>query len=50
MFLPFYSTKEGGSGVGLSFAQHIMRLHGGRIHASSLEGKGSTIQLIFPQA
>lgn len=50
IFLPFYSTKEGGSGVGLSFAQHIMRLHGGRIHASSLEGKGSTIQLIFPQA
>ncbi len=50
IFMPFYSTKEEGSGVGLSFAQHIMRLHGGRIHASSLEGKGSTIQLIFPQA
>ncbi len=47
IFMPFYSTREGGSGVGLSFAQHIMRLHGGRIHASSQPGKGSEFQLIF---
>lgn len=48
IFMPFYSTRQEGSGVGLSFAQHIMRLHGGRIHAISKEGQGSTIQLIFP--
>ena len=48
IFMPFYSTKEGGSGVGLSFAQHIMRLHGGRIQAISNTGAGSTFQLIFP--
>lgn len=48
IFMPFYSTREEGSGVGLSFAQHIMRLHGGRIHAISKEGKGCSFQLIFP--
>jgi two-component system nitrogen regulation sensor histidine kinase NtrY len=47
IFIPFYSTREKGSGVGLSFAQHIMRLHQGRIHVSSPPGKGSEFQLVF---
>jgi nitrogen fixation/metabolism regulation signal transduction histidine kinase len=47
IFIPFYSTRPEGSGVGLSFAQHIMRLHGGRIHVHSIPGKGSEFQLIF---
>lgn len=47
IFIPFYSTREEGSGVGLSFAQHIMRLHGGRIQVCSHPGKGSEFQLIF---
>lgn len=47
IFIPFYSTREEGSGVGLSFAQHIMRLHGGRIQVRSQPGKGSEFQLIF---
>jgi nitrogen fixation/metabolism regulation signal transduction histidine kinase len=49
IFLPFYSTREGGTGVGLSFAQHVMRLHGGRIHVTSRPGEGSEFQLIFTQ-
>lgn len=48
IFLPFYSTRKEGSGVGLSFAQHVMKLHGGRIHVRSDPGHGSEFQLIFP--
>ncbi len=47
IFIPFYSTREKGSGVGLSFSQHIMRMHHGRIHVQSREGEGTEIQLIF---
>lgn len=50
IFIPFYSTREEGSGVGLSFAQHIMRLHGGRIHVSSGTGPGSEFLLIFKKS
>jgi len=35
IFLPFYSTKEQGSGIGLSLARQIMRLHGGNISVQS---------------
>ena len=47
IFIPFYSTREEGSGVGLSFSQHVMRLHQGRIHVSSTPGEGSEFQLVF---
>ncbi len=32
IFAPFYSTKENGSGIGLSLAKHLMYLHNGSIH------------------
>ena len=35
IFIPFYSTKEGGSGIGLSLSRQIMRLHKGMITAIS---------------
>ena len=47
IFMPFFSTKESGTGIGLSFSQHIMRLHGGYIRVSSTQGKGSIFQLVF---
>ena len=47
IFIPFYSTKDAGSGVGLSFSQHIMRMHQGRIHVRSQQGEGTEIQLVF---
>ncbi len=47
IFIPFYSTREEGSGVGLSFSQHIMRMHRGRIHVSSRQDEGTEIQLLF---
>jgi signal transduction histidine kinase len=35
IFIPFYSTKEGGSGIGLSLSRQIMRLHNGFIRVHS---------------
>ncbi len=35
IFIPFYSTKEGGSGIGLSLSRQIMRLHNGFISVHS---------------
>ena len=47
IFIPFYSTKENGSGIGLSFAQHVMNLHDGYIQVASLPGRGSEFRLVF---
>lgn len=47
IFVPFFSTRESGTGIGLSFSQHIMRMHGGQIRVSSIPGKGSEFQLII---
>jgi nitrogen fixation/metabolism regulation signal transduction histidine kinase len=47
IFIPFYSTKEEGNGIGLSFAQHVMRLHNGYLSVSSVAGKGSEFSLLF---
>ena len=47
IFMPFFSTKETGTGVGLSFSQHVMRLHQGFIRVSSTPGEGSVFQLVF---
>jgi signal transduction histidine kinase len=47
IFVPFFSTRESGTGIGLSFSQHIMRMHGGQIRVSSTPNKGSVFQLHF---
>ena len=47
IFMPFFSTKETGTGVGLSFSQHVMRLHQGFIRVSSTPEEGSLFQLVF---
>jgi nitrogen fixation/metabolism regulation signal transduction histidine kinase len=47
IFMPFFSTKETGTGVGLSFSQHVMRMHGGQIRVSSAPEKGSIFHLHF---
>lgn len=48
MFEPFYSTKEGGSGLGLPTARKIIEAHGGRISVQSEVGRGTKFTLEFP--
>ena len=49
IFIPFFSTREAGTGIGLSFSQHVMRLHQGVIRVRSAPGKGSAFHLHFKQ-
>ena len=50
IFNPFFSTKEKGSGLGLSIVRNIMEGHRGSIHITSLEGSGTTITINLPKA
>jgi nitrogen fixation/metabolism regulation signal transduction histidine kinase len=47
IFIPFFTTKKKGSGIGLNLARQIMRLHKGSIYFTSEEGKGTTFTLEF---
>ena len=47
IFIPFFTTKESGSGIGLSLSRQIMRLHNGNITCDSTPGNGTTFTLIF---
>jgi PAS domain S-box-containing protein len=44
------SREKGGTGLGLPICRNIMHLHGGRIWAESVPGKGSTFTAVFPGA
>jgi len=47
IFVPFFTTKEDGSGIGLSLSRQIMRLHGGSLSVRSEEGDGAVFTLRF---
>jgi two-component system nitrogen regulation sensor histidine kinase NtrY len=47
IFVPFFTTKEQGSGIGLSLSRQIMRLHEGSLSCRSKEGEGSVFTLRF---
>lgn len=47
IFIPFFSTKKTGSGIGLSLCKQIMMLHKGNIQVHSIEGEGTAFSLYF---
>ncbi|MBC7251140.1 MAG: GAF domain-containing protein [Anaerolineae bacterium] len=48
IFDPFYSTRPGGTGLGLAVSYDIVARHGGRIEVESQVGQGSTFTVILP--
>jgi len=48
IFDAYYSTKKGGTGLGLAMARRIAEEHGGRITVTSQVGKGSDFQIHLP--
>jgi two-component system sensor histidine kinase HydH len=49
IFMPFYTTKDKGSGIGLALVQKIATEHGGNISVESKEGEGSTFRIFLPK-
>jgi two-component system, NtrC family, nitrogen regulation sensor histidine kinase NtrY len=48
IFVPFYTTKKNGSGIGLSLSKQIMQNHNGSISVNSVPAKGAKFTLKFP--
>jgi len=48
IFLPFFTTKPTGTGLGMAIVKKIMDLHGGEIEIDSLPGEGTTVRLVIP--
>jgi two-component system nitrogen regulation sensor histidine kinase NtrY len=47
IFIPFFSTKKSGSGIGLSLCKQIMMLHKGNIQVQSIPEEGTAFTLQF---
>ncbi|MGB7842992.1 MAG: HAMP domain-containing sensor histidine kinase, partial [Salinimicrobium sp.] len=47
VFVPFFTTKKKGSGIGLSLSRQIMTLHGGKIQIDNIQEKGAQVSLVF---
>ncbi|GHT10222.1 sensor histidine kinase [Bacteroidia bacterium] len=48
IFVPFFSTKKGGSGIGLSLAREIVKMHKAAIRLQSQEGEGCAFTILMP--
>ena len=44
----YFTTKSGGTGVGLAYVQQAIEMHGGRIEVQSAPGQGTTFRLLMP--
>ena len=49
IFIPFYTTKPSGSGIGLSVSRYIMRLHSGKLHHFVSSDGMTVFQLVMEQ-
>jgi len=47
IFIPFFSTKKNGNGIGLSISREIIKLHNGKLHVQSQENEGSAFTILF---
>lgn len=49
LFVPFYSRRPDGNGLGLTIAQQIVQAHGGRLWAKNMPEKGAKFSFILPR-
>ena len=49
IFSPFFSTKQGGTGLGLSVSRQIIQAHRGSLSLESAPGKGTTFVMRLPK-
>lgn len=49
LFTPFFTTKTGGTGLGLAVTQKIIQAHGGEVRVESVPGKGTRVTVWLPQ-
>ena len=45
IFIPFYTTKQNGQGIGLSLSKQLIQLNGGMMYVFSKPGKGTEVIL-----
>jgi PAS domain S-box-containing protein len=50
VFLPFFTTKPTGTGLGMAIVKKIMDLHGGEVEIESAPGAGTSVRLVIPRA
>ena len=46
----YFTTKDHGTGIGLSMVYRIVQLHDGEIEVESTQGRGTTFRVLLPQA
>ena len=47
MFIPFFSTRKSGTGIGLSLSREIIKMHNGSLQIQTKEGEGSAFTVLF---